>query len=290
MKDDLWIQSDNASSQYKNKHSFALLQKLANEFGPRIIRTYGAAGHGKGAIDGMSSFGVKNVLRTDIVTRDVFFNSSEDITDYLAKKNPQYSYTNIPAEEVCAKRQIENDPMIIPNCMKQHMIVFESGKPVFCKEYLCDCGPCLKFNFEDCEKGEQQDSDDTTDVDVFDDENSNADRDEQIFEFVQVPSFVTLITGCNAEPLYFVQVTEKGTTDEKLSDPYGHVILPGERYFKGCYLKFTRSRNISFKQLQILPTCVVLSPDEIFDTYVEVNEKMQLDKHVYDVLLQKARM
>lgn len=45
--EDLWIQSDNAPSQYKNKHSFRLLQSLANEFNLRIIRTYGAAGHGK---------------------------------------------------------------------------------------------------------------------------------------------------------------------------------------------------------------------------------------------------
>ena len=49
------IQSDNAPTQYKNRQAFALLQKLADEFNFRIIRTYGAAGHGKGAIDAMSS-------------------------------------------------------------------------------------------------------------------------------------------------------------------------------------------------------------------------------------------
>ena len=49
-------------NRYKNKHAFAFYQKLADDFGLRIIRTYGAAGHGKGAIDGMSSFGVKNIL------------------------------------------------------------------------------------------------------------------------------------------------------------------------------------------------------------------------------------
>ena len=68
--EDLLIQSDKASFQYKNKNSFGLLLKLANEFNIRIIRTYGAAGHGKGAIDGMSSFGVKNIFWRDIVTHD----------------------------------------------------------------------------------------------------------------------------------------------------------------------------------------------------------------------------
>ena len=65
--EDVMIQSDNVPTHYKNRHSFALLQNLANEFNLRIIRTYGAAGHGKGTIDAMSSFGVKNVLRRDIV-------------------------------------------------------------------------------------------------------------------------------------------------------------------------------------------------------------------------------
>ena len=37
--EDFWIQSDNASNQSKSKHSFGLLQQLANEFGLRIIRT-----------------------------------------------------------------------------------------------------------------------------------------------------------------------------------------------------------------------------------------------------------
>ena len=61
---DLWIQSDNHNrpTQYKYKNAFFLLEKLAKEFYLRIIHTYGAAGHGKGAIDGMSSFGAKNVL------------------------------------------------------------------------------------------------------------------------------------------------------------------------------------------------------------------------------------
>ena len=85
--EDLWVQSDNASSQYKNKHSFGLLQSLADEFNLRIIRTYGAAGHGKGAIDAMSSFGVNNILRRGNVTYDVFFNNSSDTAKYLSSKN-----------------------------------------------------------------------------------------------------------------------------------------------------------------------------------------------------------
>ena len=85
--EDVIIQSDNAATQYKNRHAFALLQKLANEFNLRIICTYGGAGHGKGTTDAISSFEVKNVLRRDIVT---FFDTSEEIVDYLHIKNPKF--------------------------------------------------------------------------------------------------------------------------------------------------------------------------------------------------------
>ena len=88
--EDIMIQSDNAPTQCKSRHAFALLQKQANEFNVRIIRTYGATGHGKGTIDAMSSFGVKNILRRDIVTHDIFFDTSEQIVDYLHIKNPQF--------------------------------------------------------------------------------------------------------------------------------------------------------------------------------------------------------
>ena len=60
--EDFKIQSDNAPTQYKNKHAFSLYQKLADDFILYIIRTYGASGHGKGVIDAMSSFGAKNIL------------------------------------------------------------------------------------------------------------------------------------------------------------------------------------------------------------------------------------
>ena len=82
------IQSDNAPTHYKNRHSFALLQNLANEFNLRIIRTYGAAGHGKGTIGAMSSFRVKNVLRRDIETQDVFFDSSKEMLSIFTLRTP----------------------------------------------------------------------------------------------------------------------------------------------------------------------------------------------------------
>ena len=64
------IKSDNAPTQYKNQYAFFLLQQIANKYNVTILRIYGAAGHGKGLIDAMSSFGVKGILRRDIIGND----------------------------------------------------------------------------------------------------------------------------------------------------------------------------------------------------------------------------
>lgn len=52
-------------------------QNLANKYNVLIIWLYGAAGHGKGLIDAMLSFGVKLILRKDIIKGDVWCNSEE---------------------------------------------------------------------------------------------------------------------------------------------------------------------------------------------------------------------
>ena len=288
--EDLWIQSDNASSQYKNKHSFSLLQKLSKEFNLRIIRTYGAAGHGKGAIDGMSSFGVKNVLRKDIVTHDIFFNKSEDIIDYLTIKCSQFNYKHLPSDEIVKSRAAQNDSMIIQDCMKQHLLVFMPNEPVFCKEYLCSCNCCLQFNFKECLEGDAPLYDDAVCNDEYGDDEGEHDalKSEQVFDFLHVPSFITLFSGNQNEPLYFVNVTEKGTAHEDLSDSYGHYITSGEKYLKGFYLKMSRSKKIDKKKFQILPTPIVFAPDEVFDTYVDISDDLHLDVQSFKLLMLKA--
>ena len=131
----------------KISNFFFLLKKLSEDFNLRIIRIYGAAGHGKGAIDGMSSFGVKNILMKDIVIYGVFFNISEDIVDYLTIKCPQFNYTHLPSNDVVKSQISQNDAIIVKDCMKQHLIIFAPYEPVFCKEYLCSCNVCLRFDF-----------------------------------------------------------------------------------------------------------------------------------------------
>ena len=48
---------------------------------------------------------------------------------------------------------------------------------------------------------------DDADLEKFDEE---IDQSERIFDFITVPSFVSLFSGSTVEPLYFVQITGKG--------------------------------------------------------------------------------
>ena len=73
-----------------------------------------------------------------------------------------------------------------------------------------------------------------------------------------------------------------------MSDLYGNVVQKGERYFQGLYLKLVRSRNAKVKRFSTLPTKIILTPDEIYDSYVDFNEHLELDTSVYNLLIQKA--
>ena len=106
---------------------------------------------------------------------------------------------------------------------------------------------------------------------------------------MDIPSFVILLTGANAEPLCFLKVIDKGIADGTLSDKWGYIISPGTRYFTCHYLKTVRSKNISCKKFEILPLVVHITPDEIQDTYVEINDDMLLIANNYKALIQRSK-
>ena len=95
------------------------------------------------------------------------------------------------------------------------------------------------------------------------------DRHSCIYEFVSMPSYVSLLS-CNAiNPAYFVLVEKKGQATEKLQDRYGHVILPGELYLEGRYLHKSRSRHPNKKKFKVLGHTVYISHGESFETFIE---------------------
>ena len=73
-----------------------------------------------------------------------------------------------------------------------------------------------------------------------------------------------------------------------ISGPYGHFFAKGERYFQGCYLKLCRSKGIKVK-LTILPARIAVTPDEVYDMYVDINDDLEIDCNIYNMLFAKAK-
>ena len=163
--------------------------------------------------------------------------------------------------------------------------------PTFCKEHLCDCNYCFQLGFENCTNEDAVHYDDNVDDnDSYCEEeiNEEIDQSQQIFEFITVPSFVPLCTGTAIELLYFVQVTGKGVGEYDISGPYSRFIAKGEKYFQVLYLKLVRSRNPEIKRFSTLPTRIVIAPDEIYDTYVDFKDDLELDTVICKILIRKA--
>ena len=94
----------------------------------------------------MSSFGVKNILRKDIVAYDIFFNQSEEVVNYLSIKCPHINYKHLPREAIVRSRIVQNSTKKTPDGMRQHLMDFTPNDPVFCREYLCSRNLCLQVH------------------------------------------------------------------------------------------------------------------------------------------------
>ena len=95
----------------------------------------------------MSSFGVKYILRKDIVDQHVRFEDSAEICEYLdLRKDSHMSYSVVNQTEVDNKR-MQKIARKIQGCMIKHLFDYRPGcEVVFTKEFLCDCKNCLISN------------------------------------------------------------------------------------------------------------------------------------------------
>ena len=258
------IKSDNAPTQYKNQYAFFLLEQITSKYNATILRIYRAAGHGKGLIDAMSSFGVKGILRRGIIGNDEWFSNSAEICDHLnLRGDSRMSYTSIESNQPDQKRK-EKKGLVINGCMIQHKLILKPQcNDVVAKENLCDCKMCLLLSFDKCENTKNLNDNSILEEisSVNNDSEWFCDSDEivnksYILDFVDVQSFVAVLSNNLNEPVYFIKVEEKGIAECELRDRFGHAVLVGEPYFKGNYLKKIRSRNISKFQFKLLPNPV----------------------------------
>ena len=151
---------------------------------------------------------------------------------------------------------------------------------------------CLKLDFENCVYDFVSDDghvdnvfscvDENEDFLLDDDDHEDVDTISQFYEFIEVPSFVALISFNTNEPVYILKVLSKGIADKRLKDQFGHVILPNEYYIKGMYTyKKTRSKHPKTKKFKVLNLDVYISPDEVFDHFLEIDDDLCMDAAIY---------
>ena len=69
-----------------------------------MTETQGANEHGKGIINTMSSFGVKNNLRMDIITNDIYFDKVKNFKSMCTLKSAKFYYARIEPDLLNWKR------------------------------------------------------------------------------------------------------------------------------------------------------------------------------------------
>ena len=74
-----------------------------------------------------------------------------------------------------------------------------------------------------------------------------------------------------------------------MSDNYGHNIIEWELHFQGNYLQLVRSKKISNKQFKIIEKDVVISPEELFETFIDVQEDLTMAVDYYLALVGRAK-
>ena len=215
----------------------------------RIVRLYGAAGHGKGLIDAMSSFGVNAILRRDIITADAWFANRDELCNHLRMRGDRRMRYVVVNPEQVNRKSMEKVPFVIKDCTRMHLFDYRpnNNMTVFCREFLCDSVSCLDFDFDQCLKENDniqiiQDEEEVDESYFLDYE--NIDEGMKVYEFVKIPSYAALIAYNKIEPIYIIQVTEKGIAKNKMQDHYGNEIFTGE-----FYLSKTRTIKKSYQTI-----------------------------------------
>ena len=96
-----------------------------------------------------------------------------------------------------------------------------------------------------------------------------------------------MISGNTLQPVYILKIFEKGKAITKMHSKYWHVISPDKLYLKGNYLVKTRCKNINKR---IFDDPVLVTPDEIFDYFIDVKEDLTTEADLYIELSERAKV
>ena len=65
--------------------------------------------------------------------------------------------------------------------------------------------------------------------------------------------------------------------------------MEGELYFRGNYLQLVRCKKISNKQFKIIEKDVIIYPEEVFETFIDVQEDLIMTVGYYLALVGRAK-
>lgn len=284
------IKSDNCRVQYKCAYVFGMYRDLAKKTGKTFIVLYGASGHGRGLVDGMSSFGVKTPLRKEIITNDFYWNNACELVQLfndIGMSSETKIYSELKKCDIINQEKPESYP--IPGNTKRHMIVFNTDRTVLHKRDICDCDNCLIGKIDVCKYDENDkktsNSDDDSDDDSEDLDDEDLDNElsmqvEMTIEIVRehrIGKVISLKAPAEVgESFYLVVVDAVKTAETNIFDAYNHHVQSGSTYFECYYLNIAdkRSRYIKYKKLT---TKVFVDPVHVLHPYVAISDDFVLD-------------
>ena len=302
------FKSDNCSTQYKCKWIFRYWSNLAREENKKVLLYYGVAGHGKGLVDAMSSFGVKAPLLNAVITGDFYYSCAQDIFDFLVilfEKDEKKNYFLLSPETIMTN-EITEDPLIIKDCMKKHMICFYPNGTIQTKVNVCSCRFCFEGDFLSCatEKGKilTNDGDIPSDDEELSDYDSDADseteneddsddetelyelRAESVNSIITKNSTIALYSSTNSlELFYLCKVLDFGEAKETLTDKYNHIVEKGSKFVK-CQYYQKQKESRKGVQYKLLPGNVFVLPTQVLSPLVHLNSSGILSMEEYQWL------
>ena len=284
------FKSDNCSVQYKSKKVFSFWKNLAIAHDKICIVYYGVPGHGKGTVDAMSGFGVKDPIRKAIIQHDLFFNSAKELYEYLieTKGSTKMNYHLVHISEL-EKRRTNNDQLVIKQSRDQHILVFKPDGSIQSKVNLCSCEQCIKGDliYCKCEKGvlicngdaesDEEEEDDNENGVVQTSNDKEVEENEMygsnILDVITTGSVVALYSDENARELFYLcKILDVKTAEETVQDNYDHYIEKNTNYLICNYFERVKERR-GMVQYQLLDGEVFVHPCQVAVPFVGMSDK-----------------
>ena len=257
---------------------------LAHKYQIVFAWFYGEAGHGRGLVDAMSSFGCKQ-LKYEIVANDGWFPGAIQMVQYLSKyfesdQNKEYHF--IDEEYIAAlQRDVQKEELPIHPCRVFHLFAFNKDGDYIQELYF------RNTNFKTIFQGKINDNEvSTLEMNL---EETHTDswslNTDSIYKLVEPGTFVGLRSPSNSiEPFFVAEILNKNIATDAMMDDFGHAILAGEKYAEIIYLDSDiRKKKIKYKQPRRIKQ-IFVHMDEIFITNIALDTNLVMNMEEFHAI------